>query len=238
MKKNFKGFMLFGLIMVTFTTTPVFASSNQNNKPINIDNEIIVNSNFKILVDNEEERVAEETIGEFKYIYKFKKEENILTTMVYDFENNKIKEASTLLVSIKSEDIHSEQLEERIDMDSFLENTYSSHCQTTFSNYEYDKNYFYDEYKLRNKDLYKVLSLSTYKDEIEKYIASVDKLNATEVAIITTGSIATIYAMITYFTQGLTTSEIATATGILLGDIIAYNTAINKCKSIWSLYIE
>lgn len=193
-------------------------------------------TNYRVIKDNKTERVAEEIKGNLKYVHSMDKINNILTTKVYNLQSN----------AIVKEEVHNlKKLIQKTKPSSAIEtertSLFFSHYQNTFSNYEYRQtggsNSGDKFYRLRNKDTYVTQSLSDNKDGILYYINAVDTLNAAEWVIVTSGGSTAIWAVITYFSSGLTSAQVATATGVLLADVIAYNLAVNNCKAVWNTHI-
>lgn len=213
-------------IFLTSSITPIFATIKEDNTTQEIINNLD-DKNINAILDDDNKRIIEEILDNFKYVHTFQKKENIIKTEIYDLNNKKIDEN---IININEFTIN-----DNIDQESKF---FSPHYQKTFSNYEYKRKGYTDEYELRNKDYYKIKSLNNDKNAIEKYIDAVDTLNSAEIAIILSGGSTIIATIITLLDSGLTVGQVAAATGVLAGDIILYNSSVSKCKSVWNLYID
>ncbi len=213
--------------MILCSGSAVFANAGS------FENESVV-TNYRVITDNHKERVAEEVKGNLKYVHSMDKINNVLTTKVYDLKNNTVTKEEVY-------DLNKLISEEKPSSATGIEARFFGHYQNTFSNYEYAQKGTSDSgnkfYELRRKDDYEYQWLSTNQNGISKYINAVDVLNAAEWVIVTSAGATAMWAIITYFAKGLTAGQVATATGVLAADVIAYNLAVDHCESTWRTHI-
>lgn len=211
-------------IIMFSTSTNVFASSTDGN----VQN---YKTSYIVVRDDSKERVAEELIGQVKVVYHLNKKANILTTTNYDSKTNKVisEEIMDLTKILESSDI------KKTDKEEIQTYASSSHYQNTFSNYEYQRQG--NNYKLRNKSKYVYRNKDKNKSAVNKYIAAVDKLNAAEWAIVSSTGATAMWGVISYLSQGLTTSQAATAAGVSITNVTIYSLKVSDCKRVWNLYV-
>lgn len=185
-------------------------------------------NSYNVIQDNATTRIAEEYIDGVRYVYTFDKAKQELTTQTFG-TNDSITSVKTICLANLAKAQPTNEFE--------FSSRASNHYQNTFLNYEYEE-ISSNVYELRNKNVYVYRYLPDDRDAIDNYVSAVDTLNAAELAVIATGGTAAIWAIITYFTAGLTAGEVATTVGVGLADVIALNLAVDNCQRVWRLYVE